>query len=69
MEAKSPPSIVSPRMISLEAHSDLKFYRTMARNFSVDLDNLFKIDNSLADLDAAVDQKYALEPHIFPTVH
>jgi hypothetical protein len=32
---------------------------TMARHFSVALDDLFKIDNSIADLDAAVDQKYA----------
>lgn len=30
---------------------------TMARHFSVTLDDLFKIDNSIADLDAAVDQK------------
>jgi hypothetical protein len=32
-------------------------YRTMARSFSASLNELFKIDNSLADLDAAVDQK------------
>jgi hypothetical protein len=31
----------------------------MARHFSVTLDDLFKMDNSIADLDAAVDQKYA----------
>lgn len=30
---------------------------TMARHFSITLDDLFKIDNSIADLDAAVDQK------------
>ncbi len=31
---------------------------TMARHFSVALDNLFDIDNRIIDLDAAVDQKY-----------
>jgi hypothetical protein len=31
--------------------------RTMARSFSLALNDLFKIDGSLADLDAAVDQK------------
>lgn len=35
---------------------------TMARHFSVTLDDLFKMDNSIADLDAAVDQKYAPLP-------
>ena len=30
---------------------------TMARSFSAALNDVFKIDNSLADLDAAVDQK------------
>ncbi|KFY15520.1 hypothetical protein V492_01935 [Pseudogymnoascus sp. VKM F-4246] len=35
---------------------------TMARHFSVTLDDLFKMDNSIADLDAAVDQKYAFLP-------
>jgi hypothetical protein len=30
---------------------------TMARNFSDALNDLFKIDNSIADLDAKVDQK------------
>ncbi|KFY12161.1 hypothetical protein V491_06890 [Pseudogymnoascus sp. VKM F-3775] len=33
---------------------------TMARHFSVTLDDLFKMDNSIADLDAAVDQKKRL---------
>ncbi|KFY77176.1 hypothetical protein V501_05637 [Pseudogymnoascus sp. VKM F-4519 (FW-2642)] len=33
---------------------------TMARHFSITLDDLFKIDNSIADLDAAVDQKKRL---------
>jgi hypothetical protein len=31
---------------------------TMARSFSLALNDLFKIDNSLADLDAAVSEKY-----------
>jgi len=31
--------------------------RTMARSFSLALNDLFKIDNSLADLDAAVSEK------------
>lgn len=31
--------------------------RTMARSFSNALNDLFKIDNSLADLDAAVEEK------------
>ncbi|KIN01703.1 hypothetical protein OIDMADRAFT_196162, partial [Oidiodendron maius Zn] len=30
---------------------------TMARSFSLALDDLFKIDNSIADLDAAVSEK------------
>jgi hypothetical protein len=29
----------------------------MARSFSLALDDLFKIDNSIADLDAAVNEK------------
>jgi hypothetical protein len=33
-------------------------YRTMARSFSLALNDLFKIDSSIADLDAKVDQKY-----------
>lgn len=33
---------------------------TMAKHFSLALDDLFKMDNSIADLDAAVDEKYAL---------
>lgn len=32
----------------------------MARSFSLALNDLFKIDGSLADLDAAVDEKYIL---------
>jgi len=40
---------------------------TMARHFSVALDDLFKIDNSIADLDAAVDQKYASLSHSLPS--
>jgi hypothetical protein len=32
-------------------------HRTMARSFSAALNDVFKIDNSLADLDAAVEQK------------
>ncbi|KFY86659.1 hypothetical protein V498_07426 [Pseudogymnoascus sp. VKM F-4517 (FW-2822)] len=35
---------------------------TMARHFSITLDDLFKMDNSIADLDAAVDQKYVPFP-------
>jgi hypothetical protein len=31
---------------------------TMARSFSLALNDLFKIDNSIADLDAAVSEKY-----------
>lgn len=31
--------------------------RTMARSFSLALDDLFKMDNSLADLDASVTEK------------
>lgn len=38
---------------------------TMARHFSVTLDDLFKMDNSIADLDAAVDQKYT-PPSLLP---
>jgi len=39
---------------------------TMARSFSLALNDLFKIDNSLADLDAAVSEKYV--PY-FPLDH
>jgi hypothetical protein len=39
---------------------------TMARSFSLALNDLFKIDNSLADLDAAVSEKY--DP-VFPRDH
>ena len=35
----------------------LTAHRTMARSFSLALNDLFKIDNSLADLDAAVYEK------------
>ena len=35
---------------------------TMARSFSLALNDLFKIDNSIADLDAAVSEKYV--PHL-----
>jgi hypothetical protein len=31
--------------------------RTMARSFSLALDDLFKMENSIADLDAAVSEK------------
>lgn len=34
----------------------------MARSFSLALNDLFKIDNSLADLDAAVSEKYQTLP-------
>ena len=34
----------------------------MARSFSLALNDLFKIDNSLADLDAAVYEKYVPLP-------
>jgi hypothetical protein len=39
---------------------------TMARSFSLALNDLFKIDNSLADLDAAVSEKCVphLQPHL-----
>ncbi|TVY13418.1 hypothetical protein LARI1_G008789 [Lachnellula arida] len=37
--------------------SSVRPQSTMARSFSLALDDLFKIDNSLADLDAAVSQK------------
>jgi hypothetical protein len=33
----------------------------MARSFSAALNDVFKIDNSLADMDAAVEQKYATQ--------
>ena len=39
-----------------EVYTDIP--STMARSFSLALNDLFKIDGSLADLDAAVDQKY-----------
>lgn len=35
---------------------------TMAKHFSLALDDLFKMDNSIADLDAAVDEKYFSRP-------
>lgn len=35
---------------------------TMARSFSLALNDLFKIDNSIADLDAAVSEKYVCFP-------
>lgn len=40
--------------------------RTMARSFSLALNDLFKIDNSLADLDAAVSEKYVLSSLLDP---
>ena len=38
----------------------------MARSFSLALNDLFKIDNSLADLDAAVSEKYDSLPLATP---
>jgi hypothetical protein len=37
---------------------------TMARSFSLALNDLFKIDNSIADLDAAVSEKYVPSIHL-----
>ncbi|KAK6581954.1 hypothetical protein PZA11_005651 [Diplocarpon coronariae] len=43
---------------------------TMAQSFSLALNDLFKIDNSLADLDAAVSEKYtAPRPLSLPAEH
>ncbi|KAG0646063.1 hypothetical protein D0Z07_8170 [Hyphodiscus hymeniophilus] len=41
----------------LQTFHELTAHSTMARSFSLALNDLFKIDNSLADLDAAVSEK------------
>ncbi|EHK98265.1 hypothetical protein M7I_6033 [Glarea lozoyensis 74030] len=42
---------------------------TMAKNFSLALNDLFKIDNSVADLDAVVSENRTRHGYTFPGTH
>jgi hypothetical protein len=64
MEAKQPPAIVSSILASVHLGANIYDFRTMAKSFSLALNDLFKIDNSLADLDAAVSEKYQPLPFL-----
>lgn len=58
MDREWKPSNRPQSWVASSWHSDTAdSFRTMAKSFSLALNDLFKIDNSIADLDAAVSEK------------